>query len=117
MTMMMTIAKLKRQLKDAEDTRNRAQAAAQHDLERRRDVEARLVHYVQRYKPVEEALEHARQKHPSPRYRMHALVEELGEMAQAWIDHGQHSQECKEEAYQLIATVLRVVEEKDETGP
>lgn len=111
------IEKLRQELRHAEDTRNLAQKASTRDCERRRDVEERLHEYVKRYKRIQEALEHARNKHPNPQYRIPALLEEAGEFAQAILDHGQHSEQARKEGYQVIATVIRTMEEVDPSLP
>lgn len=99
------------------DTVTRCQNASNRDLEQRRDVMRRLTAYIDRYKPVNDELERARSKHPGPRHLMIALMEEVGEAAEAILRFGQKDHRTVKELRQVACVAFRLLEENDRTLP
>lgn len=59
----------------------------------------------------------ARRKFPSNEHLTVALMEEAGELANAMIEHGPGSQRVREEAIQVAAVAIRIIEEGDADFP
>lgn len=69
---------------------------------------------------IDAELEFARFKFPSTKYLLAALVEEVGELAQALIDHSRGkttAEHIYEEAIQVAAMAIRLAEEGSEEFP
>lgn len=61
---------------------------------------------------IEDEIERARAKHPDPAHLTVALMEEVGELAQAELQ-GQSRERIREEAVQVIAVAVRIIQEGD----
>lgn len=59
-------------------------------------------------------LTRARALHPAPNPNVLAWIEEVGELAEAIVEHGPQSERAREEAAQVIAMTVRVIEEGDD---
>lgn len=65
-------------------------------------------------------LRYARKKFPTSLYKLAALVEEVGELSQALIDHSfgkQTAEQVYKEAIQVASTAIRVAEEGSKEFP
>lgn len=62
---------------------------------------------------VSKEIERARRKFPNPAGLMVALMEEVGELAQAMLQHGSESERAKDEAIQVACVAIRILEEGD----
>lgn len=61
---------------------------------------------------LKKEVEFARTKFPSNKHMLAALAEELGETAEALLEHG-NSQRSREEAIQVACVAIRIYEEGD----
>lgn len=57
----------------------------------------------------------ARAKFPDSDYMLAALMEEVGELARAMLEHGYGSAQAREEALHVACVAIRILEEGDRT--
>ena len=62
---------------------------------------------------IQDELKRARAKYPFNIHMMVALTEEVGELAQALLEHGSGSERVREEAIQVACVAVRIIEEGD----
>lgn len=66
---------------------------------------------------IEDELARAQAKFPGTRLATLALMEEVGELAEAQLKHGPGCQPVREEAIQVIVVALRIILEGDSSVP